>query len=123
MIRALWLIALLPLLPVPSGAACFTPYFSGREPSPPYGFFASKPSIPFCLSSYSYTKTHTCSQWELDSYFEDVADYAEDVRRYNDEVVAFANEAAAYAKEAIEFSDQVYNYAVCEIKEVNSQHE
>ncbi len=121
--RILVLTALIAILPVPASAMCFEPHFLGRAPTAPVNFYMSKPSVPFCLSSYSYTKEHTCSQWELDSYFDDVEDYAAALQRYYEQVVAFANDTARYAKEAGTFADEAYNYANCEIKDVNTQHE
>lgn len=117
------IILLTSFLATPATAFCFDPSFSSDPPEPPTIFYRSKPSVPYCLSSYSYTHKHTCSQWELDSYFDDVDRYVREMRSYYDDAVAFANEATEYANDAIRFSENVYNYATCEIKDVNSQHE
>jgi len=113
MIRCLSLLAVL-LATGPASAICFDPSFYDSTPTPPSSF--SKPDVPFCLSSYAYTKEHTCSQWELDSYFDDVADYVDDLQRFYAEAVAFANEA-------VRFSNEAYDYAQCEANDVNTQHE
>ena len=95
-------------------AWCSTPSFYESEPSPPSSF--SKPSVPYCLNAYSYTQKHSCSEWELNSYFDEVDEYIEELEDYYGDVVEFANAAAALADEAL-------RYARCEAEEVSSQHE
>jgi hypothetical protein len=97
-----------------ASAFCYQPSFSESPPDAPWS--SSKPSVPYCLSSYSYTGKHTCDDWEVDSYFEEVNRYLRQLRDYADEAEQFANEAISYANEAIE-------YANCEGKDVRSQHE
>lgn len=107
----------------PASALCFQPTFFERAPSAPMQPYLSKPRVPYCLSSYAYSGTHSCSKWEIDSYFDDVSDYVDDVKEYNDDVVRFANAAVAFANAASRYSDKVYDFALCDIKDVNTQHE
>jgi len=80
------------------------------EPDPPdVPSSFSKPNVPYCLQSFSYSRQHSCESYELDNYKSEVSDY---VRKLKD----FASEAEDFYREAIE-------YANCEINDVNSQHE
>ncbi len=97
------MVLLVSLSTMPASAICFDPSFYEDAPSAPVRYLSSKPSVPYCLSGYGYSGKHTCSQWELDDYFDDVAKYAQDMQRYYEEAVAFANEATEFANEAIRF--------------------
>lgn len=96
----------------PVFAFCIQPSFFGIEPS----LFRSPPSVPYCLSAYSYTGAHTCSSWEIDSYLDNVNDY---IHALND----FVREAQALAESAQAFAEDAFNYTVCEAEEVKTQHE
>lgn len=95
-------------------AYCSEPSFYEMQPTAPRTY--TKPSVPFCLSSYSFSRTHTCSQWELDAYKREVADYIEDLNDYLSDAIAFADAATLYVREA-------ESYARCEADEVSTQHE
>ncbi|APX12178.1 hypothetical protein [Tateyamaria omphalii] len=82
-------------------AFCFEPKM---HESPPDFYFVSKPSAPYCLSGYRYSGTHTCNDWEIDSYLSDVDRHLAELNAYVDEYLAFANEAAAKYEEAVEFA-------------------
>lgn len=81
-------------------------------PSPPSAF--SQPTEPFCLADYKFTGKHTCSDWELESYFNDVEQYAEELRRFADDARSYANEVVDYANDAVD-------YANCEISSLNNR--
>lgn len=81
-------------------------------PLPPSSL--SKPSEPFCLSGYRFAGKHTCSNWELESYFSDVEQYISDLK-------TFAAEANAYAAEVIDYANESVNYANCEISDLNDR--
>lgn len=102
------------LMTAPVQAFCYEPSFHESTPSAP-GTFA-KPSVPFCLSSYSYTRQHTCSSWELSAYQSDVEQY---IRRLN----TYIDEASRFARQAIQFAEEAAAYARCEAREVNNQHD
>lgn len=72
--------------------------------------------MPFCLNSYSYSREHTCDEWELDSYFSDVEDYVSSLQAYLVEFNEYTRKVSRLAAEA-------ETYAVCEAEEVSSQHE
>lgn len=65
-----------------------------------------KPSVLICLSNYKFSGGHECSQWELDSYINDVNAYIQRLNQYVRDSINFANEAQAYAKC---LSDEVKN--------------
>ena len=88
------------------GSQC---YAFCREPSAP-SFMESEPSeptTPFCVNTYS--KTHTCSEWVIDSYNRDVESYNQDIRRYRSAV-------KTYIDQLNEYLDEAYRYAECEAR-------
>ena len=69
------------------------------EPTAPTAQFSfSRLSVPYCLSSYSYSGQHTCEQWEIDSYISEVEAFQRELNSYLDEVRAFAADAGDYAR-------------------------
>lgn len=90
-------------------AYCSEPYASVTLPSSPGSY--KKPSVPYCLSGYKYSRTHTCEDWEITSYQEDVEEYLEELQDY-------ANEAVAAANRAITFANNAKEYAKCESDDV-----
>ena len=85
-----------------ANAYCSEPSVPNIPPS--YG----KPSPPFCMSEYQFTRKHTCDSWEIDSYFNEVNDYIRKLNNYVQEATSFANEASEYAKcEANDVKSQV----------------
>ena len=111
--RAILLSALLSWMPVHAAQAyCYDPSFSGSEPSGPF----SKPSVPYCLSGYGYSREHTCDAWEIQSYQDELDRYIRDLQSYS-------NEASEFANEAIDYANAVTEFAVCQAKEVAAQHE
>ena len=97
-----------------SHAYCSEPSFFQSAPDAPGSY--SKPDVPYCLSSYSNSRTHTCDDWQINSYLDEVREYVRKLRDYADEANNFANAAILFANEAV-------NYAKCEAEDVNSQHE
>lgn len=112
--RAAYLIVFIALSIGNAHGFCSSPSFYEAMPDPPSSY--ERPNVPYCLSGYSYTREHTCSEWELDSYFDDVDEYIEDLQKYYSDVVDFANSAALHA-------DYALRYAKCEAEEVSTQHE
>lgn len=106
--------AILLMFPISSNAAayCSEPSTSSSPPSGPGSY--SKPSAPYCMANYSYTREHTCDSWEIDSYIDEVNEY---IRKLND----FSNEAQDYANEAINFANEAAEYARCEANDVKSE--
>ncbi|MDR7029824.1 hypothetical protein [Rhizobium rosettiformans] len=94
-------------------AYCYEPSESFSPPEGPSSY--SKPSVPYCLSSYRFSGEHTCEQWEIDSYQRDVEEYV-------DKLQVYMNEAAEVARQAATFAEEVETYARCEAEEVLSQH-
>lgn len=109
----LWL-TLIAALPTPAFAYCSEPYPPRVSlPDPPGSY--SKPSVPYCLSSYSYSGRHSCDQWEIDAYKRAIDDY---ISKLNE----FVNEAYDAAQAAIKFAKDAEAYAKCEASDVTSQH-
>jgi len=89
-----------------------------------------KPSVPFCLSEYSWSGSHTCEAYEIDRYFDEVNAYIDALNSYLDEVRTYANEAREFANSAISFFEEVdrfsqdaLSFASCEADDARSQHE
>ena len=98
----------------PAAAFCYAPSFSDDPPDAPGSY--ERPDVPYCLSSYSYSREHTCSQWELDSY-------RREVEAYVDQLNDYVRDAATFAREAIDHATAAQRYAECEADDVGSQHE
>lgn len=94
-------------------AYCSAPNMYEAAPNEPY---ASRPSAPFCLMNYSFDRTHTCSEWELRNYIDEVNSYIESMNQYAQEAVNFANAA-------IEFANQAQDYAACEAQAAKEELE
>ena len=99
--------------PHQAGAFCYEPSFYASTPTAPGSY--SKPDVPYCLESFSYSGSHTCESWELDAYKRDVEEYVRKLNDYANEAVDVANRARRYALEA-------QDYAKCEADEVLDQH-
>lgn len=104
------------------------PVFLSRVPEPPNWF--SKPSVPFCLSSYAASGTHSCDELALSAYFDGVASYTQQLAIYIDDAKQFSFEARDYAMEAFEFAnaallfaEEVEAFAGCEVTDVQTQHQ
>jgi hypothetical protein len=93
---------------------CSEPSFSASSPDAPGTY--QKPDLPYCLSSYRYSRTHTCEKWEIDSYFNEVNEYIEKLN-------SFVEEANDFAQEAIEFANDASTFARCQADDVKSQTE
>ncbi len=102
------------LAPSPAHAFCSEPSFYELAPDAPGSY--EKPEIPYCLSDYSYSGSHTCDDWEIDSYFDDVNNY---IDKLND----YVQEANEMARRAARFAEEAYEYAKCEVNDVRNQHE
>lgn len=97
-----------------ASAYCYEPADPGDPPSLPSSY--SKPDVPYCLSSYSYSGDHECSSWELDNYFSEVEDYQRQLRN-------FVRELESYQSDVEDYIDSAAAYAACEFEEVSNQHE
>lgn len=76
-------------------------------PDPPASY--SKPDVPYCLSEFAWSGEHSCDEWEVTNYFNEVDDYITKLKSYLEEVEHYQSEA--------------YEYAQCMAEEVKSQHE
>ncbi|MCS4240925.1 hypothetical protein M2418_000427 [Rhizobium sp. BIGb0125] len=95
--------------PTSALAFCSQPFGSVMLPSVPGTLY--KPSAPYCLSGYKYSKTHTCADWEITRYQNEVDEYLEKLRDY-------ANDAVQVANQAITFANAAKAYAKCESQNV-----
>lgn len=65
------------------------------EPSAPY-YEPVKPITPWCVNTL--TNTHTCDDWEIDSYISSMRNYEYEVSQYIDDLNQYIEEAVAYAQ-------------------------
>lgn len=91
------------------------------QPSPGILFdfpepYISEPTVPFCLSGYKYTGEHTCTEWEVDSYFSELEQYQSDLDSYISDVNDFMRKARRHAEEAEEYADCSMKEALAEIE-------
>ena len=79
---AIWILIL--LMPTYAYAWCSSP----MAPSVPSNWNKPtrpmKPSVPFCVNEWN--NTHTCDEWTISSYNNDVSFYNTQLQRYNNEV-------------------------------------
>ena len=67
----------------------------------------TKPSVPFCVNEWN--NTHTCDDWTITSYNNDLQNYRYDVENYQRELQYYVDEAQRFVNDA-------YEYANCEIR-------
>ena len=65
------------------------------DPSPPYSK-PTKPSAPYCVNEYN--NTHTCDDWQINSYNSELENYRNDVNRYIRELQSYVEDASDYAQ-------------------------
>lgn len=63
----------------------------------------SKSTVPWCVNEWN--GTHTCSDWEIQSYYSDLEEYRSDVDRF--------------IKQLNDYVDDAIEYAQCRAKEVD----
>ena len=84
------------------------------EPSAPSSYSKPtkpmKPSVPFCVNEYS--NTHTCDDWTINSYNNDVNSYNSQLQSYNYEIDDYVRKLQNYANDA-------QDYANCEIRSLD----
>ena len=112
--RTILAFAILLHLGASSHAFCYEPSIRISVPDAPRSF--ARPNVPFCMSGYRWSGTHTCDSWELDRYKRDVADYI-------DQLNSYVEEANDLARRVRRFAEEAYDYAVCEANEVSTQHQ
>lgn len=80
-------------------------------PQPP-GVFSKpiKPTVPFCVNEIM--NTHTCDDWEINSYNSAVSSYRSDIDFYIQKLKNYISEAEYYLNETVA-------YAKCEIRTLN----
>ena len=66
------------------------------EPSVSYLYAPTKPSVPWCVNEWN--NTHTCDEWEIDSYYSDIEAYNNDVEDFIYQLNNYVDEAVEYAR-------------------------
>ncbi|MDC1255875.1 hypothetical protein N8128_06800 [Paracoccaceae bacterium] len=66
------------------------------EPSASFISTPTKPNVPFCINTFN--NTHTCSDWEINEYYDDIEDYNEEVEEFVSELNDYVDEAVEYAQ-------------------------
>jgi len=82
------LFSLLFLIPSLSYSYCY-------EHSPPWSK-PTKPSMPWCVNEWN--NTHTCSDWEIESYYSDIRIYYYDVENYVNDLNNYLYDAEDYVR-------------------------
>ncbi len=54
------------------------------EPSAAFISSPSQPDIPFCINTFN--NTHTCSDWEINGYYDDMESYNYEVEDFIEEL-------------------------------------
>ena len=70
----------------------------------------TKPMVPFCVNEWN--NTHTCDDWTITSYNNDLQNYRYDVENYQRELQYYVDEAQRFVNDA-------YEYANCEIRNLD----
>ena len=65
------------------------------EPSPPM-YRPSKPMTPFCVNEWN--NTHTCDEWQINSYYSDLDQYRYEVENYINDLQRYVDDAVDYAQ-------------------------
>lgn len=92
----------------PAAAYCSEP----DTPTRPYLDKPRPPDKPFCYNEYS--NTHTCSDWEIDSYNSEVESFNRKMRQYQSEVEDYIQSLSNYVEEVV-------SYAKCEANDIALQ--
>ena len=95
-------------------AYCSAPTMFEQPPSPPAQY--TRPSLPFCLTDFSITRTHTCASWEIDMYVDEINEYIDQLNDY-------VNDAKIFGDTALNFADDASRYASCEADDIKSEIE
>ena len=66
------------------------------EPSVSFLDTPIKPSVPYCVNEWD--NTHTCDEWELSNYYNDIESYNIEVEDFIDQLNNYIDEAVDYAK-------------------------
>ena len=70
-------------------------------PQPPSTFGKpDKPSTPFCINEIM--RTHTCSEWEISSYRNDMDNYRSELEDYVQKLKYYAREAQSFSNDAVQ---------------------
>ena len=80
-------------------------------PEPPSTYTKPiKPVTPFCVNEFS--NTHTCDDWEITSYNNEISNYRSEVQYYVQKLKNYISEAEYFVTETVD-------YAKCEIRNLN----
>ena len=71
-----------------AGAYCSEPSLYMSTPD--------KPSVPYCVNQWD--NTHTCDEWELQSYYDDMENYSSDVQDFINALNDYVSEASDFAQ-------------------------
>lgn len=56
----------------------------------------SKPMTPFCVNEWN--NTHTCDEWQINSYYSDLDQYRYEVENYINDLQRYVDDAVDYAQ-------------------------
>lgn len=75
--------------------SCSNTYGFCSEPWPPYSK-PNKPAVPFCVNEWN--NTHTCDDWQIASYNNELRNYRDEVEQYVQELQSYVSYASDYAQ-------------------------
>lgn len=102
------LLALMIVVAFPMNAFAFCSAPTAPDAPSLYGR-PTKPQVPYCVDVYS--RTHTCDDWQIDSYNAELANYQSELDLYFRRLKSYVSEADSFAADALA-------YAQCEIRMV-----
>ncbi len=82
------ILILLMMIGTQAGAYCSEPSF---YLSTPY-----TPSVPHCVNEWD--NTHTCDEWEIESYYNDLESYSYEVGEFISALNSYVSEASEFAQ-------------------------
>ena len=66
------------------------------EPLGSFIWTPTKPAVPWCVNEWN--NTHTCADWEIQSYYSDLENYQWEVDRFVRKLNDYVESAVEYAK-------------------------
>tara|TARA_B110000503_G_scaffold40753_1_gene66963 strand:- start:597 stop:920 length:324 start_codon:yes stop_codon:yes gene_type:complete len=83
-------------------------------PSAPSTIFSptkpTKPSVPYCANEYA--RTHTCDEWTI-------SNYNNEIQSYNSAIQSYKYEVDSYIRSLQVYVDEARQYAECEIRNLD----
>ena len=99
----LWLVTAFACASSNTQAFCSAPSMYSQPPSSRGTY--SRPSVPYCLSGYEFSGQHTCDDWEIENYIDEVNEYIRELAEYARKAQRFADDAAVFSGDALSYAE------------------